>query len=125
MAVRLIMGLLEAGLFPGLVTYLTMFYSRDQLAVRVGYLFVSSAIAGAIGGIIAYGIGEFEFLLFSLPFCCVFLVILGFDTRGYWMSWLNRLSQNCRTKVRERGTQSSVLLLLFMQSVLSPSICRR
>lgn len=57
-AVRLIMGLLEAGLFPGLVTYLTMFYSRDQLAVRVGYLFVSSAIAGAIGGIIAYGIGK-------------------------------------------------------------------
>jgi len=34
-----------------------MFYSRNQLAVRVGYLFIASAIAGAMGGIIAYGIG--------------------------------------------------------------------
>lgn len=65
-AVRLIMGLLEAGLFPGLVTYLTMFYSRDQLAVRVGYLFVSSAIAGAIGGIIAYGIGKSQKNIFGI-----------------------------------------------------------
>ncbi|KAH8591454.1 putative MFS transporter [Bisporella sp. PMI_857] len=56
-AVRLALGALEAGLFPGLVTYLTMFYSRNQLAVRVGYLFIASAIAGAMGGIIAYGIG--------------------------------------------------------------------
>ena len=56
-AVRLLLGAVEAGLFPGLVTYLTMFYSRNQLAVRVGYLFIASAIAGAMGGIIAYGIG--------------------------------------------------------------------
>jgi MFS family permease len=56
-AVRLIMGVIEAGLFPGLVIYLTLFYTRQQLAVRVGYLFISSAIAGVLGGIIAYGVG--------------------------------------------------------------------
>lgn len=56
-ALRLIMGMIEAGLFPGLVIYLSMFYGRDQLAVRVGYLFIASALAGVLGGIIAYGIG--------------------------------------------------------------------
>ncbi|KAH8647926.1 MFS transporter [Xylariales sp. PMI_506] len=56
-AVRLVMGVLEAGLFPGLVMYLTMFYTRNQLAVRIGYLFIASAIAGAVGGMIAYGVG--------------------------------------------------------------------
>ncbi|KAI1850276.1 hypothetical protein JX265_002175 [Neoarthrinium moseri] len=56
-AIRLVMGALEAGLFPGLVVYLTMFYKRDQLAVRVGYLFIASAVAGVVGGMIAYGIG--------------------------------------------------------------------
>jgi MFS family permease len=59
-AIRLVMGELEAGLFPGLVNYLTMFYTRNQLAVRIGYLFIASAVAGALGGMIAYGIGYME-----------------------------------------------------------------
>ncbi|KAK7941589.1 major facilitator superfamily transporter [Apiospora aurea] len=49
-ACRLILGALEAGLFPGLNVYLTFFYTKHELALRVGYLFVSAAIAGAFGG---------------------------------------------------------------------------
>lgn len=56
-ACRLLLGLLEGGLFPGLTVYLTMFYTKTELALRIGYLFVSSAIAGACGGLLAYGIG--------------------------------------------------------------------
>ncbi len=37
--------------------YLTVFYTKRQLALRVGYLFVSAAIAGSVGGLLAYGIG--------------------------------------------------------------------
>lgn len=57
-AVRLILGVVEAGLFPGLNVYLTFFYTKQELALRVGYLFVSAAIAGALGGLLAYGIGQ-------------------------------------------------------------------
>lgn len=57
-AVRLILGALEAGLFPGLNVYLTFFYTKRELAMRVGYLFVSAAVAGALGGLLAYGIGH-------------------------------------------------------------------
>ncbi|KAH9905783.1 MFS general substrate transporter [Xylariomycetidae sp. FL2044] len=57
-AVRLILGTLEAGLFPGLNVYLTFFYTKRELALRVGYLFVSAAVAGALGGLLAYGIGH-------------------------------------------------------------------
>ncbi|KIY44045.1 MFS transporter [Fistulina hepatica ATCC 64428] len=56
-ACRLILGTIESGLFPGLTVYLTMFYTRRELALRVGYLFVSAAIAGAFGGLLAYAIG--------------------------------------------------------------------
>lgn len=56
-ACRLILGLLEGGLFPGLTVYLTLFYTKKELALRIGYLFVSSALAGACGGLLAYGIG--------------------------------------------------------------------
>ncbi|KAF9884464.1 hypothetical protein FE257_001725 [Aspergillus nanangensis] len=56
-ACRLLLGIVEAGLFPGLVTYLTMFYSKREIALRTGYLFGSAAISGAFGGLLAYGIG--------------------------------------------------------------------
>ncbi len=57
-ATRLILGAIEAGLFPGLNMYLTFFYTKRELAMRVGYLFVSAAVAGALGGLLAYGIGH-------------------------------------------------------------------
>ncbi|KAF3067218.1 hypothetical protein GL218_08549 [Daldinia childiae] len=59
-AVRVILGVVEAGLFPGLNVYLTFFYTKQELALRVGYLFVSAAIAGALGGLLAYGIGQMD-----------------------------------------------------------------
>lgn len=59
-ACRLLLGAVEAGLFPGLNVYLTFFYTKHELALRVGYLFVSAAIAGALGGLLAYGIGHMD-----------------------------------------------------------------
>ncbi|EXJ95545.1 hypothetical protein A1O1_00667 [Capronia coronata CBS 617.96] len=54
---RLLLGAVEAGLFPGMTIYLTLFYTKKELALRVGYLFVSAALAGSVGGLLAYGIG--------------------------------------------------------------------
>jgi MFS family permease len=59
-ACRIILGALEGGLFPGLAIYLTMFYTKREYALRIGYLFVSAAIAGSLGGILAYGIGHMD-----------------------------------------------------------------
>lgn len=54
---RLLLGAVEGGLFPGLTLYLTLFYTKREIALRVGYLFVSAALAGACGGLLGYGIG--------------------------------------------------------------------
>jgi MFS family permease len=35
-ACRLILGLFEGGLFPGMAVYLTMFYTKKELALRIG-----------------------------------------------------------------------------------------
>lgn len=59
-ACRVILGALEAGLFPGMSLYLTFWYTKNELALRVGYLFVSAAIAGALGGLLAFGIGRMD-----------------------------------------------------------------
>jgi sugar phosphate permease len=56
-ACRLLLGAVEGGLFPGLTIYLTLFYTKREIALRIGYLFVSAALAGGLGGLLAYGIG--------------------------------------------------------------------
>jgi sugar phosphate permease len=59
-ATRLILGALEGGLFPGMAVYLTLFYTKQELALRIGYLFVSAALAGGLGGLLAYAIGNMD-----------------------------------------------------------------
>jgi MFS family permease len=61
---RLLLGAFEGGMFPGMVLYLTLFYTKRELALRIAYLFTCSALAGACGGLLAYGIG---FLDSELP----------------------------------------------------------
>lgn len=55
-ACRLLLGLFEAGLFPGVIMYLTMFYGKRKIAVRISYFFATSAFSGIAGGLVAYGI---------------------------------------------------------------------
>ena len=57
---RLFLGAVEGGLFPGMAIYLTFFYTKRELALRIGYLFVSAALAGACGGLLAFGIGHMD-----------------------------------------------------------------
>ncbi|KAF2175574.1 MFS general substrate transporter [Zopfia rhizophila CBS 207.26] len=57
---RLFLGAVEGGLFPGMAIYLTFFYTKRELALRIGYLFVSAALAGACGGLLAFAIGHMQ-----------------------------------------------------------------
>lgn len=59
-ACRLLLGLFEAGMFPGIILYLGMFYNRNNIALRVSYFFSVAAISGAAGGLVAYAIGFLE-----------------------------------------------------------------
>ncbi len=59
-ACRLLLGAVEGGLFPGMAVYLTFFYTKRELALRIGYLFVSAALAGACGGLLAFAIGQMD-----------------------------------------------------------------
>lgn len=54
---RVFLGMMEAGYFPGVAFYLTNFYKRDELAFRIAIFFSMATLAGAFGGILAYGIG--------------------------------------------------------------------
>jgi MFS family permease len=49
-AMRLMIGVFEAGFYPTAVAYLSCFYRKYDLAVRVALFYGQYAIAGAFSG---------------------------------------------------------------------------
>ena len=100
-AVRFLLGMAEAGLFPGLVYYLTFWYRHDERSVRVALILASATLAGAFGGAIAYGIGHMNqvggisgwrwlFVLEGIPSVLsaflVFFFLPDFPESARWLS---------------------------------------
>lgn len=52
--IRIFIGALEAGFYPVTVSYLSQFYTRYEFARRLGVFYAQYALAGALGGILAY-----------------------------------------------------------------------
>ncbi|OJJ56527.1 hypothetical protein ASPSYDRAFT_59833 [Aspergillus sydowii CBS 593.65] len=94
-ACRLVLGLTEGFLFPSMTLMLATWFRREELATRISYLFIASALAGAFGGLIAFGIlymdgvadypgwrwlyiieGAFTIVVGG---CCVFLIPKSFE----------------------------------------------
>ncbi|KAF2093933.1 MFS general substrate transporter [Rhizodiscina lignyota] len=58
--VRFFLGMTESGLFPGTVYYFSMFYKRKERQYRVALFFSAASLAGAFGGILAWGIAHMD-----------------------------------------------------------------
>lgn len=58
LAVRFFLGIAESGLFPGVVFYLSMWYKRSEQHYRVALFFSAASLAGAFGGVLAWGIAH-------------------------------------------------------------------
>ncbi|EEA19227.1 hypothetical protein EYB25_009301 [Talaromyces marneffei] len=57
-AVRALLGMAEGGLLPGMVLYLSSFYKRSDLALRIGLFYTAASLSGAFGGLLARGLIE-------------------------------------------------------------------
>ncbi|KAJ7887893.1 permease of the major facilitator superfamily [Mycena olivaceomarginata] len=97
--VRFLLGVFEAGLFPGLVYFLTFWYKKRS--VRVAFILASATLAGAFGGAIAYGVGHMNrdnglsawrwlFILEGLPSCLssllVFFILPDYPETAHWLT---------------------------------------
>ncbi|KAJ3527668.1 hypothetical protein NMY22_g9699 [Coprinellus aureogranulatus] len=58
LATRILLGAAEAGFYPGVVYYLSLWYPRYKLQTRVAAFFGAASMAGAFSGLLAYGIGH-------------------------------------------------------------------
>lgn len=55
-ATRFFLGLVEGGLFPGIVLYLSTCYTRRELQLRIAFFFSAASLSGAFSGLLAYGL---------------------------------------------------------------------
>ncbi|KAF9435582.1 hypothetical protein BGZ76_005956 [Entomortierella beljakovae] len=89
LAARFFLGLAESGLFPGSVYLISLWYTRSEQALRNGLFFSTATMAGAFGGVLAYGIAQMEgiqglhgwqwiFILEGLPTVLLTVVVYYF-----------------------------------------------
>ncbi|KDN41956.1 MFS general substrate transporter [Tilletiaria anomala UBC 951] len=91
---RLFLGAAEAGLFPGVSLLLSYLYPRSHIQLRLGIFFANATIAGAFGGLLAYGLSfvrssnlegwRFIFIVEGIATCVAagigwFLLFNGYD----------------------------------------------
>ncbi|KAN0125051.1 Major facilitator superfamily domain containing protein [Russula decolorans] len=57
---RFLLGLAEAGLFPGIVFYLSCWYKRSELGSRIAVIYSAATIAGAFSGFLAVAIHNMD-----------------------------------------------------------------
>ncbi|KAJ3804353.1 major facilitator superfamily domain-containing protein, partial [Lentinula aff. lateritia] len=109
-AVRFLLGMFEAGLFPGLVYFLTFWYKPNERAIRVALILACATLAGAFGGAIAYGVGKMNgtgglegwrwlFILEGIPSCLLSLLVLAlFPDYPETVRWLNAEERELATR---------------------------
>jgi len=118
--VRFLLGVFEAGLFPGLVYYLTFWYKTDERSVRVAFILASATLAGAFGGAVAYGIGHMNgtsglsawrwlFILEGIPSVLSAILVWFFlpDYPEEWRSLDGRQREIALARLRVEGSKSS------------------
>ncbi|KZP33760.1 MFS general substrate transporter [Athelia psychrophila] len=94
---RVFLGIFEASFGPGIPLYFSFFYTKDEMGLRMAYWFGFAAIAGAFGGLIAFGVQQAHaaianwrllFIIEGLPaillgFACFFLLPARPESTSY------------------------------------------
>ncbi|KAL6709467.1 hypothetical protein ACN47E_001402 [Coniothyrium glycines] len=92
-AMRVLLGLFEAGLFPGCVYLISMYYKRYELQWRLTLFFTAGIIAGAFGGLLAYAIAKMDGIAGYGGWRWIFIieglvtVVCGFITKLWCTDW--------------------------------------
>ncbi|KZT24522.1 MFS transporter [Neolentinus lepideus HHB14362 ss-1] len=55
-AIRVVLGMCEGGLLPGMVLYLSTIYRRHELQLRISVFYAAVSLSGAFGGLLATAI---------------------------------------------------------------------
>ncbi|KAI9278607.1 major facilitator superfamily domain-containing protein [Phascolomyces articulosus] len=86
-AMRFLLGLFEAGIYPAMTLLVSTCYRRSEQAARLGAFWIWNGVALIIGGLLTYGIGTMEddlgisrwkWIMIILGACTVFMGVISF-----------------------------------------------
>ncbi|KAE8400760.1 major facilitator superfamily domain-containing protein [Aspergillus pseudonomiae] len=60
LAIRILLGIFEAGFFAGATFYLTLFYTRGEMGFRLAIVQSFAVLASAFSGLISFGVFQIE-----------------------------------------------------------------
>lgn len=60
LACRFFLGMMEGGLFPGIILYLSTFYRRQELSLRIALFWSAASLSGAFSGLLAAAISKMD-----------------------------------------------------------------
>ncbi|KAI1321503.1 MFS transporter [Xylariaceae sp. FL0255] len=116
LSLRFLIGVFEAGFFPGIVYLITIWYRHNERAFRIALVIAFCNLAGAFGGSIAYGLGlangarglqGFRWLFIIegaitlLTVIPTLLILPNYPSRAKWLSESER--QFAADRLKERG----------------------
>lgn len=134
---RFLLGLAEAGFFPGIILYLSEWFPARERARAVSRFMVASALTGALGGPLSGSIMQFTkgtagltgwqwlFLLEGLPTVVMGFVVLRYLTdrpaQAHWLTPDERdwLVERMRQEEQHRETRHGLSL---MQAFSAPRV---
>ncbi|KAI0399869.1 major facilitator superfamily domain-containing protein [Xylaria palmicola] len=111
---RTLLGAFEAGLFPGLIFFMSFWYKPSERATRIAVILCSAILAGGFGGAIAYGVGHINgarglegwrwlFIIEGVPSVALgFLIILFLPNYPENARWLSE--KEVELEMRRLGT---------------------
>ncbi|CAF0894710.1 unnamed protein product [Didymodactylos carnosus] len=128
LACRLFLGVAEAGLFPGVVFYLSLWYTRREQTLRLGLFFSAAVLAGSFGGVLAFGITKLHnrenlkgwqwiFILEGIP--AILLGIISYFYLPYsieTVKWLSDSERQALNKHLKQGTNTTAIQKHFSWS---------
>jgi ACS family tartrate transporter-like MFS transporter len=135
---RFLLGLAEAGFFPGIILYLTWWFPSEYRGRIIGLFMVAAPLSGVFGapvsglllgldGVAGLQGWQWLFILEALPSVAIGFAVLGFLTdrpdQAHWLApaerdWLSRRLTAEQT-VRERTTHLSLRQVLRDRRVLA------
>ncbi|KXN66605.1 MFS general substrate transporter [Conidiobolus coronatus NRRL 28638] len=74
LAARFFLGVAEAGLSPGLLFYLSCWYTRKEQAIRYSYFFAGNCLSAIIAGPLAFGVSKMNGVLGLKSWQWIFII---------------------------------------------------